>query len=115
MQRNNHADEKLLSTEDIKEIEWYMNKFIFSSISNRVMYYYCLTYINISKNNICALPKKFGTCFKLKTLNISDNNLGIYDNYNWFWLEQIGIKNELMTLNLSKNSVSYIIQLILLD
>lgn len=111
MHRNNRADEKdHLSTEDgNKIVERYMNiLYKFGSTSNKILVYHYLTVINISKSNIYALPEKFDIFFNLKHLNVSDNCLGIYDNYDWPWLEQTGIKNSLVNLNLSKNSVSYI-------
>lgn len=74
--------------------------------------YQFLRTLNISESNISCIPKDLGILPQLEELNLSKNNLGANEDHDWSWLEQTAIKTKLLVLNLSENSVSYIIQLI---
>jgi len=114
MQQNryNKAFMEIIEDLDTYILEWYdyllhdNNEFMFELFQH-------LRYVNISGNNILFIPNDFGTLPTLQKLDISNNNLGQYNDYSWSWLEQTAIKNNLLFLNLSGNLVSYIIKLIL--
>jgi len=114
MQQNRNNEEII---EDMKTclIEWY-GGFLYNDIYfMHVLFFQHLSYVNVSGHDISLIPKDFGTLPSLQKLDISNNNLGQYNDYSWSWLEQTAIKNNLLFLNLSGNLVSYIIKLILLN
>jgi len=113
MQQNRHNEEFILEIINYLRmalIEWYGVGF-FNDIINMSGLFKHLRSVNISGNNISFIPRDFGTLPTLQKLDISNNSLGLYNDYSW--LEQTATKNNLLFLNLSNNSVSYIIKLIL--
>jgi len=113
MQQNryNEAFMEIIEDLDTYILEWY--DYLHDDMEFMFELFQHLRSVNISGNNISIMPRDFGTLPTLQKLNISNNNLGQYNDYSWLWLEQTAIKNNLLFLNLSGNLVSYIIKLIL--
>jgi len=66
-----------------------------------------LNYLNLSGCEIATLPRELGDLPHLERLVLSNNNLGSSDKFEW--LQPTAIRNNLRFLDLSNNSVSYVI------
>jgi len=51
---------------------------------------------------------ELGTLPFLKRLNLSHNQIGISNGYGWQWIKQATIRNTLLFLDISNNSVGYV-------
>jgi len=76
---------------------------------NKITRWLNLTDVNLSYNRIHNLPMELGTLPFLKRLNLSHNQIGISERYEWQWIKQAAIRNALLFLDISNNSVGYII------
>lgn len=78
----------------------------FSWNFNNITRWLNLTNMNLSNNGIDKLPIKLGTLPYLRRINLSQNCLS---QFGWQWLKQTAIRNTLLSLDISKNSVNHII------
>jgi len=76
---------------------------------NKMTRWLNLTDVNLSHNRIHNLPMELGTLLFLKRLNLSHNQIGISDGFGWLWIKQAAIRSTLLFLDISNNSVSYIV------
>lgn len=79
------------------------------SFDRQILCLQSLRILDLSNNKLSYLPKEVGTLPHLQQLFLSQNNLGKSSRSKWAWLEQTAIKNNLHFLDISSNSVSYII------
>jgi len=79
------------------------------SFDRQILRLQSLRILDLSDNKLSYLPKEVGTLPHLQQLILSQNNLGKSSRSKWAWLEQTAIKHNLHFLDISSNSVSYII------
>ncbi|XP_071653445.1 uncharacterized protein [Temnothorax longispinosus] len=68
-----------------------------------------LTELIVCHNSLRFLPRDLGTLPHLEKLVLSNNGFGASHEFEWHWLQQTAIQNNLRFLDLSKNSLMIVL------